>query len=275
MNPVSLFLICFATMLLLAIGIILFVIMYQRRVIRHQIQMREFNRQKQLELLQASIRSEEEERMRIASELHDDVGVTLSSIRLFLTQAARNPGNSGLISQSKDLLDESIQKIRNLSHQLQPGSLQYLGLTKSLQSLAETITRSGSIRMEVVAEGDAWPEPEPQTALALYRIIQELVNNIVKHAGASWIQVITHQHKGRYCISVAHDGKGLSAADYEEQLYKKGAIGLKNIEHRLKSANLTLQFPDAALRGAYSIMLCLPAIATNATIPGKTKLQTA
>ncbi len=248
-----------AVFLCLSLGIILFVALYQRRVINHQIQMREFNRQKQLELMQASIRSEEEERMRIASELHDDVGATLSSIRLFLTQAGRNPGNTALITQSQELLDESIQKIRDLSHQLQPGTLQYLGLIKALQSLAEMITRSGSIRMELVAEGGEWPEPEPHTALSIYRIIQELVNNIMKHAGANRIQLITHMQEGRHCITIAHDGAGLSQADYEEQLLKKGAIGLKNIENRLKSANLSLQFPEAALRGAYSITLCLPA----------------
>ena len=244
-------------MLSLAVGIILFVVLYKRRAISYQINISEFNRQKDLELMQASIRSEEEERMRIASELHDDVGATLASIRLFLTQAARNPADAGLITQSKDLLDESIQKIRDISHQLQPGALQYLGLSKALQSLAEMITRSGSIRMEFVQETESWPEPDPQTALSLYRIIQELVNNITRHADASWIRLTTYLHKDCHCISLAHNGSGLTEAEYGEQLFKKGAIGLKNIENRLKSANLSLMFPEPQ-EGIYTVIISLP-----------------
>jgi two-component system NarL family sensor kinase len=243
--------------LTLAIGIILFVILYQRRVINHQIQMREFNRQKQLELMKASIEGEEEERMRIATELHDDVGATLSSIRLFLTQAEQHPGDTQLISYSKSVLDESIRKVRDLSHQLQPRTLQYLGLAKALESFTEMISRSGSLRVEYEQEGEEWPEPEPQAALSVYRIVQELINNIVKHADASWIRLTTHTHDGKHCITIMHDGNGLTEATYQEQLFKKGAIGLKNIENRLKSSDLSLIFPEQT-EDVYTITVCLP-----------------
>ncbi|MEO6831361.1 MAG: histidine kinase [Chitinophagaceae bacterium] len=251
-----------AAFLLLAIGIILFVTLYQRRVINHQIEMREFNRQKQLELMQASIRSEEEERMRIASELHDDVGATLSSIRLFLTQAGRQADNTKLISQSKDLLDQSIQKIRDISHQLQPGTLQYLGLKKALQSFAETINRAGAIHIDFEITKDAWPEPDAQTSLSVYRIIQELVNNIIKHSGALQVHIAAIISKGHQCIEITHNGKGLMEDEYKELLFKKGALGLKNIENRLKSSNLTLIFPTIVDK-KYCIQLRLPPISVN------------
>jgi two-component system NarL family sensor kinase len=233
-----------AVFLCLAIGIVLFVVLYQRRVIHHQIQLREFNRQKQIELMQASIRSEEDERMRIATELHDDVGATLSSVRLFLHQALRHPEEATLGNQTRNLLDESIRKVRDLSHQLQPGTLQYLGLIKALESYAEIITRSGKIRMETALNADAWQEPDPQTALAIYRIIQELVSNVIKHADAFRIRLENGFIEDRRCIRVTHDGNGLTEAAYHEQLYKKGGIGLKNIEHRLQSAGMSIAFPD-------------------------------
>ncbi len=207
-------------------------------------------------LLQAYIQGEEEERLRIASELHDDVGATLSSIRLFLTQAELHPDIS-LISQSKNVLDDSIQKIRDLSHQLQPRTLQYLGLARALESLAELISRSGSLHMEFIQKEEQWPEPEPQTALSAYRIVQELINNIVKHANATWIKLTLETQQGKYCIHIAHDGFGLTEASYAEQLYKKRAIGLKNIENRLKSSRITLAFPDPK-NDTYSIALYLP-----------------
>lgn len=243
-------------MLTLAIGIILFVVLYQRRVINHQIQMREFNRQKQLELMQAAIRSEEDERMRIASELHDDVGATLSSVRLFLHQALRNPDDAGLSAQTRDLLDDGIRKVRDLSHQLQPGTLHYLGLIRALESYAEIITRSGRIRMETALSIDAWPEPEPQTALAIYRIIQELVSNTIKHANASRIRLETCIGTGGPGICISHNGNGLTQSQYQELLYKKGAIGLKNIEHRLQSASMSIAFSEP-IEGGSSILLCL------------------
>ncbi len=242
--------------LALAIGIIFFVILYQRRVINHQIQMREFNRQKELELMQASIRSEEDERMRIATELHDDVGATLSSVRLFLHQAVRRPDDLALVAQTKELLDLGIRKVRDLSHQLQPGTLQYLGLAKALQSYAEIISRSGAIQVAFIEADTAWPEPDPNRALAVYRIVQELVNNVVRHAGASAIRISICHHDAQPCVSLSHDGAGLSESAYHELLFKAGAIGLKNIENRVKSSGLRLVFPEAA--SPYTILICLP-----------------
>lgn len=125
--------------------------------------------------------------------------------------------------------------------------------------MGDTIARSGAIRVEFAQEDAALPEPDSQTALALYRIIQELVNNIIKHAEASWIRIAIHRQEDHNCISIAHDGNGLTEKDYQEQLFKKGAIGLKNIENRLKSSNLSIAFPDAE-RDIYTIILCLPGI---------------
>ena len=192
--------------------------------------------------MQASISSEEEERMRIASELHDDVGATLSAIRLYVHQALRKPGDMMLIGQTNQLLDDCIQKVRDLSHRLQPSTLHYLGLVKALQSLAEMISRSGSIEMTVMLLIVDWPEPEIQISLSVYRIIQELVNNSIKHANASWIQLTTDKYEERYCISISHNGDGLTQAAYQEHVFKKGATGLKNIENRIKSANIDLIF---------------------------------
>lgn len=249
------------TMLALAVGIVVFVILYQRRVINHQDQLKVFNRKKQEELMQASIRSEEEERMRVAAELHDDVGATLSSIRLMLYQAARNPGDSSVISQTQELLDETIQKVRNLSHQLQPGTLQYLGLIKSLQSLAEMLTRTGQIQVEC-ASCDSWPPLEPTTELALYRIVQELLNNITKHSGAGKVTITAARNQDKASLIITHNGVGLTEASYQELLYKKGAIGLKNIETRLKAAGADISFPAQKEDGAYTIVLSLPVLST-------------
>lgn len=256
MSIFSLVLIGIAAMLTLALGIILFVILYQRRIISHQLQLRELNRLKQKELMEATIRGEEEERTRIASELHDDVGATLSSVRLFLHQVVREPDNVALALQTKKILDEGIRKVRDLSHQLQPSSLQYVGLGSALQSMADTLSRSGVITIEYKDDNRLLLKTDSQTELAIYRIVQEFVSNIIKHADANLIRIgISGSHPPG--IQISHNGRGLSQQEYAEQLYKKGAIGLKNIENRLKASNLTLDFlpPEA---GIYAVNICLP-----------------
>ncbi len=258
MNPIEL-IASIGVLLLLSVGIILFVVLHQRRLLRHQAEMNQLQNQKKLELLQASIEGEEAVRLQIAAELHDDVGATLSSIRLFLTQATQTPGDAKMILYSKSLLDDCILKVRTLSHQLQPRTLQYLGLLKSLESLAEMLHGSGSVNTSYMPMPGPWPEPEPAVALALYRIVQEVIQNLTKHGKVHNILLQACFEEGTPCVEIRHDGNGLSKAEYKEQLYKKGATGLKNIETRLKATGLSLVFPPADAPPCF-VRICLPGI---------------
>jgi two-component system, NarL family, sensor kinase len=256
-NLTSLIIIGIAAMLALAMGVILFVVMYQRKVIRHQVELKQIEEKKELELIQASIQSEEQERMRIATELHDDVGATLASARLFLHQ--KELMDESAIQQSKELLDESIQKIRSISHKLQPSTLYHLGLQTSLQSLSEIISKTGVVKVVYVKLNDL-PRLDAQLELSAYRVVQELMNNCIKHANA---QNITMQAdaNGELKIKLSHDGKGLLQQDYEELIYKKGAIGLKNIVNRLKSINANISFDKDG--DWYTIAVAAPLIPAN------------
>jgi signal transduction histidine kinase len=244
-------------MLALAIGVILFVVMYQRRVIHHQVELKEIEEKKELELIQAGIQSEEQERMRIATELHDDVGATLASARLFLHQ--KEIMDEAAIQQSKELLDESIQKIRSISHKLQPSTLYHLGLQTSLQSLSEIISKTGVVKVIYIKVNDL-PRLDAQLELSAYRIVQELINNCIKHADAKNITLQTDADS-ELKIKLSHDGKGLLQQDYEELIYKKGAIGLKNIVNRLKSINANIYFDKDG--DWYTIETTAPVIPAN------------
>lgn len=240
----SLIITAIAAMLLMSVGIIFFIILYQRRVIHHQLELKRIATEKELELIQASIQSEENERMRIASELHDDVGATLASARLFLYKEKDNPYEEQIINQSKELLDESISKIRNISHKLQPAMLQHLGLEMALHSFVETISRSGKITVKFVSH-NMLPRTHDNVELAIYRISQELITNILKHANASHIILETDVYNQQLLITYTHNGQGLTQEAYEELIYKKGATGLKNILFRIKSVNAVIQYYKA------------------------------
>ncbi len=256
MNTTSIVILGVSAMLLMAMGVIVFVVLYQRRVIQTQIEIEQLNHNKRQELLHASIQSEEEERMRIASELHDDVAPTLASIRLYLSSAATRPEDNSLILQSKVLLDESLQKIRNIAHKLQPSTLYYLGLQVSLQSLADMINNSESVQAAYEVEQDI-PRLEEQTELSVYRVVQELTNNIIKHAHARSLTISSTLREALLVVSIRHDGIGITQQLYEELIYKKGAIGLKNIMTRLKSIRAQIHF-EQLHASAFMIQLEVP-----------------
>jgi len=228
-------------MLLLACGIIFFVILYQRRVIKHQHELKTLEEQKQQELIQASIQGEEEERMRIASELHDDVGATLSSVRLFLHSAAKKDADPAILAQSRQLLDDSINKIRNISHTLQPALLQQLGLQAALESFAAMISNTGTVRMSYTCPVQL-PRMDEHIELSIYRIMQELTGNLLRHAQATVISAETILVPGGVQTIITHNGDGITDEAYQSLIYKKGSIGLKNIVNRLKSIKARISF---------------------------------
>ncbi len=242
--------------LLLAIGLILFVVLYHRRVVQHQTQMQKFHQEKHLELLQASIKSEEGERKRIAQELHDNVGATLATIRLYLKQAASAAANPDLLTVPAQLLDESISKVRMLSQQLQPDMLLYLGLVKSLRSLAKRISGAGPVQVELFQNTD-WAEPASDIILPVYRVIQEIITNLIRHGNATHLELHLKTIAGLPCISLEHNGIPFTSADYTRNLAREDSVGLKNIASRMEAANLSLQFPPAA-GGRNFIVVCLP-----------------
>jgi signal transduction histidine kinase len=260
-NLTILIIIATIAMLVLASAIIFFVILYQKRVIYHQQELKRINDQKQLELIQASIQGEEEERTRIASELHDDVGATLSSIRLFLHAAGKKDADVSILNTSKELLDESIQKIRNISHKLQPALLQQLGLQSSLESFAMMITNTGKIRV-TYSTSVVLPRLHENTELSIYRITQELTNNIIRHANATTINIETLLQPNHLITTLVHNGKGLTEKMYQEHIYKKGSIGLKNIVNRLKAIDAIIQFYQKE-DGNFSIVINAPLNQTN------------
>ncbi|MBZ0100332.1 MAG: hypothetical protein K8F30_14725 [Taibaiella sp.] len=229
-------------MLAMASGIIFFVVMYQRRVIKHQAQLNELHRQKELELVQAAVKGEEDERNRIASELHDDVGVTLASVKLFLNSQNSEFGNRPVFARSRELIDETINKVRGLSHRLQPALLKQFGLDASLRAFFDSFKDASHI--SITYHPATLPRMAEDKELAVYRIIQELMNNAIKHSGADNIYCSCSVGQGQFTTSFSHNGGGLTEEDFNEQLYKKDAIGLKNIVTRLKSVDGKISFEN-------------------------------
>jgi len=223
-------------MLALTIGLITFIIFHQRRVIRYQLKLQQMEEEQQKILLNASIRLQEEERQRIAADLHDDAGPLLATARLYLNENLVNQDKTTQLQSiynAKQIIDDTIQLIRNISHSLMPPTLKNFGLESAVNDLFQKISGSGSLNASARFH-DYRERLKSEQEQTIFRIIQELVNNILKHSNASFIHLTQNLNDDKFFIRLHHDGKGLTQADYERLNKSPVGLGLKNIQSRLK-----------------------------------------
>ena len=220
-------------MLLLAMCIVVFVIFHQRRIIRYNTQLKKLEEEKQQILLNASIRFQEEERNRIAADLHDDAGPLLATARLYLNENLVNQEKAQQLQSiysAKQIIDDAILLIRNISHSLMPPTLKNFGLESATTDLFQKISGSGSLNASARFH-DYRTRLKVDQELLVFRIIQEQFSNIIKYAQADKVHVKLSHEKQALLLSIKDNGKGFDPAE------KKDGIGLININTRASSNN--------------------------------------
>jgi two-component system, NarL family, sensor kinase len=223
-------------MLALTIGLIVFIIFHQRKVIRYQLKLQRMEQDQQKLLLNASIRLQEEERQRIAADLHDDAGPLLATARLYLNENLVNLDKTTQLQSiynAKQIIDDTIQLIRNISHSLMPPTLKNFGLESAVNDLFQKISGSGSMNASSRFH-DYRERLQAENELIIFRVIQELVNNILKHSNASFIHLTQNTSGNKFFIRLHHDGRGITQADFNKLNKSNVGLGLKNIQSRLK-----------------------------------------
>jgi two-component system, NarL family, sensor kinase len=223
-------------MLALTIGLIVFIIFHQRKVIRYQLRLQRMEQDQQKMLLNASIRLQEEERQRIAADLHDDAGPLLATARLYLNENLVNLDKTTQLQSiynAKQIIDDTIQLIRNISHSLMPPTLKNFGLESAVNDLFQKISGSGSMNASSRFH-DYRERMQSENELIIFRVIQELVNNILKHSNASFIHLTQNISGDQFFIRLHHDGRGITQADFDKLNKSNVGLGLKNIQSRLK-----------------------------------------
>ncbi len=247
-------------MLLLAVGLIVFIVFHQRKVIYFQLRMKKMQEDQQQMMLQASIQSQEEERQRIAADLHDDAGPLLATVRLYL--------NEGLIHQdqgtqlqsiynAKQIIDDTIQLIRNMSHNLIPPTLKNFGLESAVNDMFQKINGSGSISASARFH-DYKRRLKLEYELSIFRVLQELVNNILKHSHSSFIHLTQNKTDQYIYIRMHHDGEGLTQTEYEKLRDTPRGMGLKNIFSRIKILNSKILFEKDSSNTYYKVTIEIP-----------------
>ena len=247
-------------MLVLTVGLIIFIILHQRRVKRFNEKIQAMEQAQQRLLLNASIRLQEEERQRLAADLHDDAGPLLATARLYLNENLVNQDKATQLQsifQARQIIDDTIQLVRNISHSLMPPTLKNFGLESAINDLFQKISGSGAINAS--SRFHEYKERlKEEKELIIFRVVQELINNILKHSNSSFIHLTQNVHAGKFYLRIHHDGRGLVQADFEKLNKSNVGLGLKNITSRLRVVEGNINFEKDISQTYYKVTIELP-----------------
>ena len=199
------------------------------------------------------VEGQEQERKRVALELHDNLGVLLSVTKMQFTAIRdKSPDNEALINKATKFLEQASSDVRKISHNLMPGLLTKLGLFEALEDFFETLDEANDIDAKIGVVGPKERLPE-NTEIMIYRMVQEMVNNTIKHANADKIDLTLIIHPDEMDISYSDNGKGF---DVKEILSQK-TMGIQSIRSRVKFLDGTIKIDSSQGNGTV-YRICIP-----------------
>lgn len=194
----------------------------------------ELETEKYLTATEAVLKGEEQERTRLAKDLHDGLGGMLSGIKYSFQTMKGNlimtPDNQQAFERSMDMLDSSIKEMRRVAHNMMPEALVKFGLDTALKDFCNDIHQSGALKVNYQSIGLEGAVIGQTTAITIYRIVQELLNNTMKHAAATSAIVQVSNMEGLLSVTVEDDGKGFDTGI----LGRPQGIGWHNIQNRIE-----------------------------------------
>lgn len=224
---------------------------YRSRQMMQQMRIDELQAEKQLTATEAVLKGEEQERTRLAKDLHDGLGGMLSGIKYLLSNMKENlimtPENSHAFERSLDMLDSSIKEMRRVAHNMMPEMLVKYDLNTALKEFCGEIDRSGVLQVSYQSIGMDKVQLDQTIAVTIYRIVQELVNNTMKHAAAKSLLVQMHASEldKLITLTVEDDGRGVDPS----VLNQAQGIGWNNIKNRVEFLKGKIDINTAAGKG--------------------------
>lgn len=195
--------------------------------INHEIALEKLAKEKQLQISESMLKAEEQERQRIAQDLHDSIGGMLTGLKFRI--AGEQKGEFDLTNELPHKLNDILGEVRRISHNLMPDSLRQFGLIAALEQLCLSM-RNNKVQIQFENYEDD-VRLDFQKGLAIYRIVQEAISNALKYADADLIIVQVSKSQGILQVLIEDNGKGFdsSAANY--------GMGLNNMVNRIKWIN--------------------------------------
>jgi two-component system, NarL family, sensor kinase len=239
----------------------LLILLFAYRNYKHRRKLQEqkiadLEKEKLLLATQSLLKGQEEERSRLAKDLHDGLGGLLSGVKLQLGAMKGNlilsEENGRTFNNALGKLDESISEMRRVAHNMMPEALLKLGLQQALQDYCDGLSESQPFKINCEFHALEKRMP-PSTEIVVYRIVQELLNNAVKHSGATTILAQVIRQGDSLSITVEDNGKGF---DENESDFTKGT-GLKNIHSRVDYLKGKLDIKSAPGKGTSIHIDCI------------------
>jgi signal transduction histidine kinase len=216
---------------------------YRQKQALQQQRINELETQQQLTATEAVLKGEEQERTRLAKDLHDGLGGMLSGIKYSFNNMKGNlimtPENQQAFERSMDMLDSSIKEMRRVAHNMMPEALVKFGLDTALKDFCNDINQTGALNVTYQSIGMEGIMIDQTTAITIYRIVQELINNTMKHAGAKTAIVQVTKSGNQISVTVEDDGKGFNTEILKHARARPDdgvgrGIGYTNIQNRVE-----------------------------------------
>ncbi len=209
-------------------------------------------KEQELVSIDAMIEGQEKERQRVANELHDDLGSLMATIKLHFDNAKVSKKDPALQNAQK-LLEEAYQKVRGMAHSKNSGVMSDQGLLPAIKKMAKVITETNALKVSVEDFGMG-DRLENSLELNLFRMVQELVANVIKHAEATQVTIQLTQHEDNLNIIIEDNGKGFDRSKVDTS---KTGMGLTTIEKRVEhlEGNFTV---DSVLGKGTAILIDIP-----------------
>lgn len=221
-------------LLLVAIFIPILIIRHRQRQSDSNKSIEQLQSKFQQELLQAQLEIQEQTLKNISQEIHDNIGQVLSLTKLNLNRidVDKTEDLKEKIKDSKDLVSKAIHDLRDLSKSLNTDNIAAMGLLRTIGYELEMIRKTGFQTLLEVTGNEI--KMEPQKELILFRIVQETLNNIIKHAEAKTITVIMAYHPDKLELQVKDDGRGVDLSPLNEKAEGDFGLGIRNMHNRAK-----------------------------------------
>jgi signal transduction histidine kinase len=205
------------------------------------------------------VEQHEEERRRLSRELHDETGQVFSAVKMELgvIRDGAPPAQGARLDQVLDLIDTGIRSIRNVTNDLRPSMLDDLGLLPALRSLVAEFSERSGMQVGLAAPATLPPLSE-KAELALFRVLQEALSNVLRHAEARSVDIGISVSRDGVLLEVRDDGRGLTADATPERLERAGHMGLAGMRERIGALGGTVRFQGEPGGGALLEVL-LPA----------------
>jgi Signal transduction histidine kinase len=204
----------------------------------------QIKQEQQLYVADALLKGQEEERSRLAKDLHDGLGGLLSGIRQTLNGTQKSADSTPVLSNAIEGLDGAIRELRNVARNMMPEALTRFGLKDALRDYCDHLSLGSSAKIHFQAVGFDKRLPQKDEVF-VFRIAQELLNNTIKHAEASQVIVQLDQVGDRSALTIEDDGKGFDRA----QLAQVPGVGWQNIQSRVEYLGGSLDLRTAPGKG--------------------------